>query len=74
MQNRAMASLEERCASLKSTIEQLNVALEKASNSESELKGEVNSLQRNVMELTTTLQASNEKIKQVSRYEFSMSM
>lgn len=65
MQCRAMASLEERCASLKSTVEQLHIALEKASNTESELKNEINSLQHSIMELTATLQASNEKNKQV---------
>lgn len=65
MQNRAMSSLEERCASLKSTIEQLNLALEKASTTENELKNEINSLHHNIMELTTTLQTSNEKNKQV---------
>lgn len=62
-----MASLEERCASLKSTIEQLNLALEKSSNTESELKSEINALQRNVLELTTSLQTSNEKTKQVTK-------
>lgn len=69
IQNRAMASLEERCASLKSTTEQLNLALEKASNTESELKNEINSLQHHVMELTASLQTSNEKTKQVSNHQ-----
>lgn len=60
-----MASLEERCASLKSTIEQLKLSLEKASATESELKSEINLLQHNVMEITTTSQSNNEKLKQV---------
>lgn len=60
-----MASLEERCASLKSTIEQLKLALEKASATESELKSEIHLLQHNVMEITTSSQSNNEKLKQV---------
>ena len=66
MQNRTVTNLEERCASMKSTIEQLNLALEKASNTESELKNEINSLHHNIMELTTSVQTFNEKNKQVS--------
>lgn len=60
-----MTTLEERCTSLKSMVEQLNLALEKASTTENELKNEINSMQHNVMELTTNLQTSNEKNKQV---------
>lgn len=60
-----MANLEERCASLKSTIEQLKLALEKASATESELKSEMNLLQRNMIEITTSSQSNNEKLKQV---------
>lgn len=60
-----MAGLEERCASLKSTIEQLKLSLEKASAAESELKSEINSLRHNVMEITTSSQSNSEKLKQV---------
>lgn len=60
-----MANLEERCASLKSTIEQLKLALEKASATETELKSEMNLLQRNMIEITTSSQSNNEKLKQV---------
>lgn len=60
-----MAGLEERCASLKSTIEQLKLSLEKASTTETELKSEINLLRQNVMEVTTSSQSNNEKLKQV---------
>lgn len=60
-----MTNLEERCASLKSTIEQLKLALEKASATESELKSEINLLQHNIIEITTSSQSNNEKLKQV---------
>lgn len=67
-QSRTMTNLEERCASLKSTIEQLKLALEKASATESELKSEMNLLQRNIIEITTSSQSNNEKLKQVEDY------
>lgn len=60
-----MIGLEERCASLKSTIEQLNLSLETASTAENELKGEIHSLQRSLMEITTSSQSNNERFKQV---------
>jgi len=62
-----MAGLEERCASLKSTIEQLKLSLEKASATETELKSEINLLRQNIMEVTTSSQSNNEKLKQVKR-------
>lgn len=62
-----MTNLEERCASLKSTIEQLKLALEKASATESELKSEMNLLQHNIIEITTSSQSNNEKLKQVKK-------
>ncbi|XP_024884734.1 uncharacterized protein LOC112462900, partial [Temnothorax curvispinosus] len=66
-QSRTTASLEERCASLKSTIEQLKLSLEKASATESELKSEINLLRHNVMEITTSSQSNNEKLKQLQK-------
>lgn len=66
-QSRALASLEERCISLKSTIDQLNCSLEKASNSESELKAEVQRLQRSLMETMSSQQTETERLKHVSR-------
>lgn len=65
-----MTSLEERCASLKSTIEQLNLALEKASTAENELKSEINSLQRNITEITASSQSHNERLKQVYTIDY----
>lgn len=64
-QNRTTASLEERCASLKTTIEQLNLALERASSGESELRNEINALQRSLMESSASSQSNIEKLKQV---------
>lgn len=64
-QSRTNASLEERCVSLKSTIDQLNLSLEKASISESELKSEVHSLQRSLLDTTTASQSGAERLKQV---------
>ncbi|KAL0100440.1 hypothetical protein PUN28_019642 [Cardiocondyla obscurior] len=66
-QSRTTAGLEERCTSLKSTIEQLKLSLEKASATESELKSEINLLQHNVMEVTTFSQSNNEKLKQMQK-------
>lgn len=66
-QNRTMVGLEERCASLKSTIEQLKSALEKASATESELKSEIDLLQHNVREITIFSQNNEDKLKQVER-------
>lgn len=64
-QNRTTAGLEERCASLKSTIEQLKSALEKASVTETELKAEMDSLQHNVKEIAIYSQNNDERLKQV---------
>ncbi|ENN83060.1 hypothetical protein YQE_00578, partial [Dendroctonus ponderosae] len=66
-QSRALASLEERCISLKSTIDQLNCSLEKASNSESELKAEVQRLQRSLMETMSSQQTETERLKHMQK-------
>lgn len=60
-----MTTLEERCGSLNSTIEQLNQTLQRSSNTESDLRNEINSLQRNLMEITVASQSNNDKLKQV---------
>ncbi|XP_066581176.1 centrosome-associated protein CEP250 [Prorops nasuta] len=65
--NRTASNLEERCTSLKSTIEQLNASLEKASITESELKSELNMLQRNLMEITIEAHSNDEKLKQLQK-------
>lgn len=60
-----MASLEERCASLKSTIDQLNLSLERAAASENELRSEIQSIQRQLLDSTVVSHSSAEKLKQV---------
>jgi len=65
-QNRTVAGLEERCTSLKTTIEQLNLALEKASATEIELKAGIDLLQHNIKEITIFSQNNDEKLKQVN--------
>ena len=65
IQSRNMTSLEERCSSLKSTIDQLNIALERASSSENEMRNEIQSLQRTLLDTSSVSQTSNDKLKQV---------
>lgn len=66
-QSRTTASLEERCASLKSTIEQLNIALERSSTSESELKSEIDILRHALMESNALSQSNSEKFKHLQK-------
>ena len=66
-QSRAATSLEERCASLKSTIEQLNIALERSSSAESELKSEIDVLRHALMESNALSHSSTEKLKQLQK-------
>ena len=66
VQGRNLASLEERCSSLKSTIDQLNLALERANTGEAEMRAEIQSLQRTLLDTSSTSQSSSEKLKQVS--------
>ena len=66
VQGRNLASLEERCSSLKSTIDQLNLALERANTAEGEMRAEIQSLQRTLLDTSSTSQSSSEKLKQVS--------
>lgn len=65
VQSRTTASLEERCISLKSTIEQLNVSLERASGSESETKAEIQRLHKSLLEVTSASHTGAEKLKHV---------
>ena len=73
VQGRNLASLEERCSSLKSTIDQLNLALERANTGEAEMRAEIQSLQRTLLDTSSTSQSSSEKLKQVS-YSFCASV
>lgn len=65
MQARNLTALEERCASLKTTIDQLNLTLERASATETELRLEIQSLQRTLQDTSQTSLSSTEKLKQV---------
>lgn len=65
VQARTVASLEERCASLKATIDQLNLGLERAASGEGELRAEVQELRRSLLDTSSSSQASSEKLKQV---------
>lgn len=62
---RTIASLEERCVSLKSTIDQLNASLERAAGTETDLRAEIQSVQRNLLDTTASSQSYNEKLRQV---------
>lgn len=66
-QSRTIASLEERCISLKTTIDQLNLSLEKVTTAEAELKSEISYLHRSAMESSAHSHSDNEKIKQVKQ-------
>lgn len=52
---------------MKTTIENLNATLEKASNSETDLRNEIAALQRSLMESNSNASASNEKLKQLQK-------
>lgn len=64
-QARNISGLEERCTSLKTTIDQLNLTLERASSGETELRGEIQNLQRNLMDTSLNSQSNCDKLKQV---------
>lgn len=66
-QSRTVASLEERCVSLKSTIDQLNLSLERAAASESDLRSEMQSLQRQLVDTTSMSHSGAEKLKQLQK-------
>lgn len=67
LQGRTLASLEERCMSLKSTIDQLNATLERASMTETELRAEIHSLQKSLLDLTAISHSDTEKLKQLQK-------
>ncbi|CAB0015648.1 unnamed protein product [Nesidiocoris tenuis] len=62
-----VAELEERCGSLKSTVEQLNQTLERASITERELNKEMSSLQRTLTEASATSQSNADKLKSLQK-------
>ncbi|XP_059488079.1 rootletin [Neocloeon triangulifer] len=66
-QTRTIASLEERCASLKTTIDQLNLSLEQAATSDRDLRTEIKDLQRTLMDTSSSSQNAGEKLKQIQK-------
>uniref|UniRef100_A0A8D8VW00 Rootletin n=1 Tax=Cacopsylla melanoneura TaxID=428564 RepID=A0A8D8VW00_9HEMI len=66
-QCRNITGLEERCSSLKTTIDQLNLTLERASAGETELRGEIATLQRNLMDTSLNSQSNCDKLKQLQK-------
>jgi rootletin len=57
--------LEERCASLKATIDQLNLSLEQAATTDRDLRTEIKDLQRTLMDTSANSQTAGEKLKNV---------
>ncbi|KAM8707256.1 hypothetical protein ACLKA7_011364 [Drosophila subpalustris] len=62
-QNRAMAQLEDRCTSLKSTVDQLKERLQKSAVNETQLRGDVQTLQKQLSEQGHCSQANEDKLK-----------
>lgn len=65
-QTRAIASLEEKCDSLQSNVEQLNSSLEISSSVEADLRAEIQGLQKSLSDCTFTSQSTSDRIKQVN--------
>lgn len=59
--------LEEQCASLKLTVERLNLSLERSAEGESELKGKLQNLNRSLTESATSGHNLQEKVHQLQR-------
>ncbi|XP_077288901.1 ciliary rootlet coiled-coil, rootletin [Arctopsyche grandis] len=66
-QSRTILTLEERCTSLKATVDQLSASLQKAATSESELRSELNRLQRQLTEAKNHEHITMEKLKQLQK-------
>ncbi|KAH8382728.1 hypothetical protein KR009_004943 [Drosophila setifemur] len=62
-QNRAMTQLEDRCTSLKSTVDQLKERLQKSAVGETQLRGELKTLQKELSEQGHCAQANEDKVK-----------
>ncbi|XP_034661483.1 rootletin [Drosophila subobscura] len=62
-QNRALTQLEDRCTSLKSTVDQLKERLQKSAVSETQLRGEIKTLQKELSEQGHCSQANEDKLK-----------
>lgn len=61
------ADLEERCASLTMTVEQLNISLEKAAQAEQDWKDKFNGVSRNANEGLAQISQMNEKLRSLLR-------
>lgn len=62
-QNRANAQLEDRCTALKTTVEQMKERLQKATLTETELRGEIKTLGKQISEQNHCFQANEDKLK-----------
>ncbi|XP_030369241.1 rootletin [Scaptodrosophila lebanonensis] len=62
-QNRALAQLEDRCTSLKSTVDQMKERLQKAAVTETELRGEIKTLNKELSEQGHCSQTNEDKLK-----------
>ncbi|KAH8276985.1 hypothetical protein KR026_003142 [Drosophila bipectinata] len=62
-QNRAMTQLEDRCTALKSTVDQLKERLQKSAVGETQLRGELKTLQKELSEQGHCSQANEDKVK-----------
>ncbi|XP_067617480.1 rootletin isoform X1 [Eurosta solidaginis] len=62
-QNRAMVQLEERCTALKTTVDQMKDRLQKAAVTETELRGELKVLNKELTEQGHCSQTNEEKLK-----------
>lgn len=66
-QQRAAAQLEDRCVALKSTVDQLKERAQAAAITETELRGELNCLQKERAEQAHGLLAGQDKLKQAQK-------
>lgn len=69
--SKASAALEERCVSLNASIERLNASLAQATANESDLKAQIQALQRSLHDASMSSASHSDKFKQVkSLYYF----
>lgn len=66
-QSRSSAQLEDRCTSLKTTVDQLKDRLQKAAATEAELRSEINSLHKERSEQGHSIQIYQDKLKQLQK-------
>lgn len=66
-QSRASAQLEDRCVALKGTVDQLKERVQSAAITETELRGELNCLQKERADQVHTIAIGQDKIKQMQK-------